>query len=239
MNKTISFCVKNQEGLVSLIRILKIQPDGACYIDYGKKNNNYHLSLHPPNEQYSNGQMHIKENGKIILKRIIPDFHDFNKHRCFESVMILESELRKSSAKISNSVVLLELPKNHMVHIVFVRSDKTWGSIKSAFISDKPNKQINENITPYPVFYSIEDMPNANYYLTYNTQPIDTAVLDYVASVKEHYVRSQYMKKSDNHILHVRHPFLSTDIEISITSEDIAKYRENSKNDLISGFFSS
>jgi len=37
MNRTVSFCIKNQQGRVSLIRILKIQPSGACYIDYEKK----------------------------------------------------------------------------------------------------------------------------------------------------------------------------------------------------------
>ena len=227
MNRTVSFCIKNQQGLVSLIRILKIQPSGACYIDYEKKNNNYHLSLHPPNEHNSNGQMHIKADRKIIFKRTIPNFHDFNAHRCFESVMILESELRKPSEKISSSVVMLEVPKNHLIHVMFVRSDKAWGSIKSAFISDKPNKQIGETIISYPVFYSIEDMPNANYYLTYNIQAIDATVLDYIDSFKEHYVRSELKEKNDNHILHVRHPFISTDIEISITSEDIAKYQVN------------
>lgn len=225
MNKTVSFCVKNQHGLVSLIRILKIQPNGACYIDYGKKNNNYHMSLHPPNKYNINGQFHIKKDGLIVFKSTVPDFHNFNAHRCFESVMILESELRKPSEKIPNSVVMLEVPQNHFIHIMFIRSDKAWGSIKAAAISDKPYKQIDETIISYPVFYSIEDMPNANYYLTYNIQAIDAALSDYIADIKENFVRSKLKGKNGNCILHVRHPFISTDIEISITAEDIAKYQ--------------
>jgi len=233
MNKTISFCVKNQEGLVSLTRILKIQPNGACYIDYERKKASYHFSLHAPNEYNSEGQMHIKVNDQIIFKRKIPDFYDFNKHRCSESIIILEQELRKQSAKISNSTVLLEVPKNHMVHIMLVRSDKAWGSIKAAFISDKPKSQEDETIIPYPVFCSIEDMPNANYYLTYNIQPIDKAFSDYVNSVKKQYVRTGLKNRSDNHIIHVRIPFLSSDMELSITAEDILNYSKDDTEDLL------
>jgi len=169
--------------------------------------------------------MHIKKDGKIIFKHTVPNFYDFNAHRCFESVIVLESELRQPSETIPSSVVMLEVPENHLIHIMFVRSDKAYGSIKAAFISDKPNKQIGETIIPYPVFYSIEDMPNANYYLTYNTQAIDTTVLDYISTFKKQYIRSELKDKNDNHILHVRHPFIATDIEISVTSEDIEKYK--------------
>ena len=219
MNKSVSFCVKNQDGLISLIRILKIQPNGACYVDYDKKNNDYHFSLHPPTEKYSNGQMHIKQKGRIIFKREIPEFHDFNKNRIFESVLILETELRPPLVKIPESVIQLDLPKHHMIHIMFGRSKKDWGSVKSFFISDQPYKQDNETRLPYPVFYSIEDMPDTNYYLAYNIQPIDKNISIYIENEKLQYIKNNKMKIGDRHITHLRHPILATDIEISINPQ--------------------
>ncbi|WP_040197747.1 hypothetical protein [Candidatus Soleaferrea massiliensis] len=229
MNKTLSFCVKNQDGLVSLIRFLTIKPDGSCYINYNSKKSLYHFSLHPPSIKYVNGQMHIKTKRKIIFKRTIPKFSDFNFHRCFESVLILEPELRHSPRKILDCVKILELPKNHMVHFMLIRSDKAWGHIEEAFISDKPTSQPNESIISYPVFCGIEDLPNANYYLTYNIEPIDKTVIDYVSSIKMQNIKSGLIKRNVNHILHIRHPFLFTDIEICITGEDFAKYEVNTK----------
>lgn len=80
MNKTIAFCIKNQQGLVSLTRILTIKPDGSCYISYGSRKSNYHFSLHPPDKNHVNGQMHIKQKRKMIFKREVLGFHDFNVH---------------------------------------------------------------------------------------------------------------------------------------------------------------
>lgn len=75
-------------------------------------------------------------------------------------------------------------------------------------------------------------MPDANYYLTYNIQPVDKVVSDYVDSIKMQYIDSGLIKKGNDSILHVRHPLLSTDIEICITNEDIAKYEKQNENTL-------
>ncbi|QSX04784.1 hypothetical protein JYG23_08695 [Sedimentibacter sp. zth1] len=223
MNKTISFCVKNDQGFISLVRILKIQPSGACYIDYDKKNNNHHLSLHTPNQQNIDGVMHIKNKGKIVFQKSIPNFYNYNSNRCLESIMIMETELRENNDEIPESIITLKIPKNHCVHILLIRSDKKWGSIKSAFISDKPCKQDDENKIQYPVFYSIEDMPDTNYYLTYNIQPISKIVSDYIVNFKKEYIQSHSLS-SNNMFFQIRHPFMATDMEISLTLKEALKY---------------
>lgn len=222
MNKKISFCIKNSEGLVSLIRILTIKPDGSCYIDYG--NNKYHYSLHPPNKKRINGQMHIKEGQKIVHKRKIPKFHDFNEHRVFESVLILESELGNLEKQIPEYVNVLEIPKNHMAHIMFVRSDKMYGQIKAAFISDQKTAQSDESNIPYPVFCGVEDMPDTNYYLAYNIQPVDNYLAKCIHIFKMKYIKSGETINKKEKIFHLRHPFIDTDIEVRIKKEDLNKY---------------
>lgn len=227
MNRTISFCVKNHQGQISQIRTLTIKSGGACYINYDNKINDYHFSLHTPNEKNINGQMHIKEHRKIVYKQTVTNFHDFNSHRCFESVIILESELRDTEKEISQSVNILELPENHMVHIVFIRSNKSWGAIQAAFFSDKPTSQPDEKNIPYQVFCRVEDMPDANYYLTYNIMPINKAVSDLVNSAKGAYINNIQKAIVDNRIFHVRHPFLNSDIEICITNQDVLKHKNS------------
>lgn len=224
MNKNVSFCIKNSEGLVSLIRILTIKPDGSCYIDYENKNNKYHYSLHPPDKDHINGQMHIKKGQKIVHKRKIPKFHDFNENRVFESVLILESELGNSGKQIPEYVNVLEIPKNHTAHIMFIRSNKVHGQIKSAFISNRLAAQSDESNIPYTVFCGVENMPDANYYLAHNIQPMDNYLSDYIHNIKMQYIKTSEIINEKENIFHLRHPFLDTDIEIRIKKEDLEKY---------------
>lgn len=233
MNKKMSFCIKNADGEVSLIRHLTIKSDGSCYISYDNRKNEYHFSLHAPNKNYKNGQMHLKEKKRIVFKCEIPKFYDFNEHRISESILILGSELSCTEIKIHKNVKVLEIPNDYMAHIIFIRSDKIYGKIKEAFISNEITESPDEIKIRYPVFYSVEDMPGANYYLTYYMGPIDKYVWDYINIAKYYAINTRWKeiklgidRGNGMCVFFIRHPFINTEIEICVTNEDVEKYKK-------------